>query len=478
MLRQFAHYRVTRSGRFSKTSTVAGALLLFLIVGLIVIIPQRQVGSNPLTIEQKARIDAETSARVVMIQGIGGLFAFVAAATGLLNFNISKEKQATERFIKAVEMLGHNNPNIRLAGIYTLEQIVETSPEDNWRVIDILTAFIRQQTHLGFDKIEPFSWKTPSDEYYSGYDDYYDDDDYYDESEIPYRVPNKNYKPHKCKIDVQAALTALGRRVYTHQGGKLQILDLSRTDLSDAVLTGNLSGINLEEAQMQCVTFKDADLTRANLGKASLVKAVFDSVELRNATLQGANLNLAKLENTNLREANLSFTDCKDVTFVSCVFEKVNLNHASLASVALSNVNLENVTLESACLRNADLKGAKLSGAKLKGANLERANLSGAKLQGAILQSANLERANLSGAELQGANLRRSTLTKSNLQGAKLTGSDLRDSNLSEADLSGADLEGIHYERACFQGANLAGANLQGVHLTEEENSWADEVQA
>ena len=85
-------------------------------------IPQWQVGTNPLNVEEKARIDAETAARVALIQGVGGLLLFTTAGISWFNLKaternvlIAEEKQVTERFSKAVEMLGtSHSPTWRL----------------------------------------------------------------------------------------------------------------------------------------------------------------------------------------------------------------------------------------------------------------------------------------------------------------------------------------------------------------------------
>jgi hypothetical protein len=144
-------------------------LLIFAIAGIFGVplvvwkIPQWQVGNAPLTVEAKARIDAETSARVTLIQGIGGLLVFTTAAVSWLNLKatqrnvlVAEEKQVTERFSKAVEMLSNENSiYTRLGGIYALERIAKDSAKDHWQIMEILTAFVREKARLPDDQ-KPF----------------------------------------------------------------------------------------------------------------------------------------------------------------------------------------------------------------------------------------------------------------------------------------------------------------------------------
>ena len=55
----------------------------------------------------------------------------------------------TDRFTKAIEQLGKldgERPNIevRLGAIYALERIAIDSPRDQWTIMEILTAYVRQ----------------------------------------------------------------------------------------------------------------------------------------------------------------------------------------------------------------------------------------------------------------------------------------------------------------------------------------------
>ena len=206
---------------------------------------------------------------------------------------------------KGFEQLASDKMAIRLGGIYALEGVMNASERpEQYRgpVLEMLCAFVREYT-IGKTVFE------------------------------------------KPAIDIQAALTVIGRR----KGQELP--DLAKANIPGA----NLSGANLSGADL-------------------------DSAHLNSAYLSGANLSGANLLGANLSGANLT-------------------------GAKLSRVDLTGANLTGANLGLADLNGAYLSSADLSGANLSGANLRGADLTGANLRSANLRDANLSVAYLIRADL-------------------------------------------------------------------------
>ena len=68
--------------------------------------------------------------------------------------DVAKEQQITERFTRAVDQLGAVDqkgdpiPEIRLGGIHALERIAKDSPKDHWPIMEILTAYVRQNSPI------------------------------------------------------------------------------------------------------------------------------------------------------------------------------------------------------------------------------------------------------------------------------------------------------------------------------------------
>ncbi len=287
------------------------------------------------------------------------------AKAALKNAQAAQDKQITERFTKAVEQLASPEIAVRLGGIYALERIANNSKDDHWTIMEVLTAFVR----------EPPPLKAPLEE----------------EKlllELPTHIQKAkdDKQPQKLRIDIQAALTVIGRRD-TKQDLENQKLDLSNADIA---------GANLREAKLQGANFYQANLQGANL----------DRVNLEGANLDEANLQWAKLCNAKLQKATL---------------RRANLGHASL-----NWAELQGAILNWAELQGAILDYARLEMAYLWCVNLRKARLCNTKLEGAILSKANLEGANFDGAVfkvtyLDGANMKETSLDVANLEGINLS---------------------------------------------------------
>ncbi|MFF2397423.1 pentapeptide repeat-containing protein [Nocardia sp. NPDC058114] len=239
----------------------------------------------------------------------------------------------TERFTNAVENLGSDKINVRLGGIYSLERLAKDSTKDQPTIIEILSGFIRTQApanapdctlpDLVRDDSMPRGWK------YAG--------------PLP-----------KTAIDVQAALTVLGRRNVDHDADALP--NLSGTCLADARLTGYFAGAAFDGAKMPGAHFDGTDLKCATFGHTELATATFWARDLR--------------------WADFSSADATGVEF----------NSSDHRGAIMRGANLTSAVLNKAILLLADLTGADLYGADLTdallhwqttGGELGRANLTG-----------------------------------------------------------------------------------------------------
>ncbi|MFM9102671.1 MAG: pentapeptide repeat-containing protein [Cyanobium sp.] len=84
-------------------------------------------------------------------------------------------------------------------------------------------------------------------------------------------------------------------------GANLTGYDLNRADLFKA----NLSGADLYEANLRSAYLSKANLSKANLSKANLSGSILPEANLSGADLYGANLSGADLYGANLSEADL-----------------------------------------------------------------------------------------------------------------------------------------------------------------------------
>src|SRR3984893_14720722 len=200
--------------------------------------------------DPKARADGEDTFRKTVGQLLGGAAVLFGAWLAFLQFSqqqqiaqsqIQQQEQAARDLLisnqvsKGFEQLASDKMAMRLGGIYALEGVMNASERpEQYRgpVLEMLCALVREYT-IG-------------------------------------KAVSK-----KPAIDIQAALTVIGRR----KGQELP-------DLAEANIPGaNLSGVNLSGADLN-----SADLNGAYLSGANLTGANLSRTNLRSADLSAANL--------------------------------------------------------------------------------------------------------------------------------------------------------------------------------------------
>jgi hypothetical protein len=55
----------------------------------------------------------------------------------------AEQGHITDRFTKAIEQLGSEKLAVRMGAIYALERLSKDSPEDHWTIMEVLTAYVR-----------------------------------------------------------------------------------------------------------------------------------------------------------------------------------------------------------------------------------------------------------------------------------------------------------------------------------------------
>ncbi|MDD3246908.1 MAG: pentapeptide repeat-containing protein [Methanosarcina sp.] len=253
-----------------------------------------------------------------LAQILGGIAVGIGIYFAWKNLKIAQEGQITERFTRAIDQLGNDKLEIRLGGIYALERIANESEKDYWPIMEILTAYIRENSSLESDNIK------------------HED------------IKNQN----KISLDIQAILTVIRRRKHFFEFGEPDRLDLHRT--------------NLQEANLRGATLKGADLRGANLQGADLRDTDFSNTDLimgKEADLQGANL----------RGANLRMADFQGANLINADLRKAFLLGTYLLGADLQGAKLQEADLMAAYFRGADLMAANFQGADLRGANFQGA---------------------------------------------------------------------------------------------------------
>ncbi|MBH8553788.1 pentapeptide repeat-containing protein [Nostocaceae cyanobacterium CENA357] len=212
-------------------------------------------------------------------------------------FNQDKTRNLSHRALQqclrlAIEHLNHPTIENRLVAIYDLEKFAHDYPQHHWKIIAILTNFVRNNA--------------------------------------PVVIPEESTSQPSLTIctDIQLALTVIGRREVQKELENEQI-DLSHTDLR---------GVNLNQANLELTNFYQVNLSGANLSGANLSGAILSAANLSEANLSGANLSGAILSAANLSGANLSGAN----------LSKSNLYLANLCEAIIYETKLDGANLREA----------------------------------------------------------------------------------------------------------------------------------
>jgi hypothetical protein len=185
---------------------------------------------------------------VALITSMGIITAFlVKHYFDWRNLEVSREGQITERYTEAIDQLGNDKLQVRLGGIYELERIARESEPHHWRIMEILTAYVRKN------------------------------------------APRQDFKTYKetpsakPEADIQAILTVLRERTWSREGAN-QRLNLAHTNLRGA----DLRGAHLERAILRDTHLHDAILDGAHLEGADFTDAGMAGASFVGADLRGA----------------------------------------------------------------------------------------------------------------------------------------------------------------------------------------------
>ena len=180
--------------------------------------------------DAKDRAQAESDLRGHLLQALAGLVLAVGAFYTGRTFALNREGQITERFTRAVEQLAHEKLDIQLGGIYALERIAQDSKTHYEPVMEVLTAFLRENTRWRREKAAEKAEETPQE-------------------------PEQPREPPRPTADFQAVATVLGRRNRSQERASY------RLNLRDVDLRGG----DLQEAHLARANLREADLSGADL---------------------------------------------------------------------------------------------------------------------------------------------------------------------------------------------------------------------
>ncbi len=254
----------------------------------------------------KELAELENSARSTLVQLFGGvalILTFVATWLQISDTRDATERtlrltaaqQETERFTRAVEQLGSTQPEVRLGGIYGLEQAARDSPRQRETVAQLMLAYLKNNHRLreGDKRLKEL-----------------------DTRNLIAANPGLIGKACQESVvlawpDTQAALSVLlgiprGVRPRLDLiGVDLIGVRMTGADFTGAILRGtSLAGASLPDARFDRAQFVGGtDMRRTCLRGAHFDQAAFGRVEVAGADLSGADLAKAHVDRTQLADA-------------------------------------------------------------------------------------------------------------------------------------------------------------------------------
>ena len=287
----------------------------------------------------------DTAGNMTLVFGAAAAFvlAMWRAVSADRQAKTSEAALRNERYQKGAEMLGSQVMATRIGGIYALEQLARAYPQEyHIQFMDLLCVFIRHPPHVNGKRQKKSR-----------------DNDGGETGKLDF--------VNELREDVQAALTAIGRRSMVQRRREKKCgyqLDLQGVNLRGAVLFGahferaNLTKVCFDGAELKECRFDGASLRKASLINADLGGAIFREADMHHADLRGADL-----ESSDLSKATLTGADLSEAKLIRTKLRGANLETVFLVSSLDPNSEMPvKVALAQTIIDGADFTGASMNG--------------------------------------------------------------------------------------------------------------------
>ena len=232
------------------------------------------------------------------------------------NAKSAEQGVTIERLTRSMEQLASESPSIRLGGILGLEQIANSHEEEREKIVQILSARIRELAPITDDELS---------------------------------------LERRHRLDMEVAVNTLSRIA-------------SKVDIEKKSSLCNLQKTNLDSLELSGDSFKPNlsffDFSNASLRGTRLMWAKLYGTELNGADLHSAELGKAFLKNAGLYKSNLSKAGFFEANLRCARMNEANLSGASLMKVNLIGARLVESNLSGASLLQANLSSADFQNAK------------------------------------------------------------------------------------------------------------------
>ena len=277
---------------------VAIAALVIVALAAIWLVPRFQARRwRAQGVEPQQVAELENGARGTLVQIFGGvalILTFVATWVQIADtreaseqtLELTQSQQQSERYTTAVAQLGSPRLEIRLGGIYALQQVARESPRLQQPVAELMMAYlkrnhsVRQRNRKRFARVRLFNEAANAGVV------------------VATACDTRLVRPEP---DAQAAMSAL----YAVPRDARGAFDLSGVDLA---------GIRLVDPDFSGVEMREAWLVEADLLGADFEDARLDGSDFRRTCLRGADMSRAHLHEGPAGGADLRGADLSEFT--------------------------------------------------------------------------------------------------------------------------------------------------------------------
>jgi uncharacterized protein YjbI with pentapeptide repeats len=304
--------------------------------------------------------------------------------------DVAREEHYTTLFTTAVTQLGamreiqdsegtrtEPNTEARLGAIYALERIAQDSERDHWPIMETLCAYVRKNAG------PPVFMSDAARDAVVGMEGG-------DDEEL-----TRAREAARPYVDVQAALTVVGRRSSARRVHEDRLrkgandrdaycLDLTSTNLSGAVLTGNFDFAHFERSCLAFAKFRHVSVKRASFSGVRAESVQMDHAELTDSRIFSSSWEGGTFRNVKAHNLTAWSTRMDQASFYDSALTKSEFRSAEFNGANFVRTELTGVGMEHAELTGANFSGSSLETLDVSGAAIHAANLSGAQCSSVI----------------------------------------------------------------------------------------------
>ena len=318
---------------------VIGALLTtpFLIWRLIVgHWAARAAQAQARVAQEQARIAQETARNTLFAKAIEQLGAVREEKTSVMtkDANGAATSSTEESAIRP-------NTEVRLGAIYALEKLARDDLEMHWPIMETLCAYVRENAgpplRLEGTVLSQLGGRGGADS----------------ESIRRYQEFLKDLR--RLRVDIQAALTVIGRRSQKQLNYETEIrINLDKATQRDLLL--DLSNCNLAQANLSRL-----NLSHAIFNFSTLILGNFSNIQLDNSSFYLCNMQRVKFNFVSLRASRFDFTQLNQSEFYGCILHQCQFPNSNLTNCVFVNSDLSLSEFDQISPKNLRIESSQLS---------------------------------------------------------------------------------------------------------------------